>query len=108
MSEISVPWFVGRDGDFLGHKHYGMREVVGPALKCVGFTMATNVDAGRDARIEADARLIAAAPELLAALKDAVDDLLMLSQSRWSEFEGTEDDLIGKARAAIAKAEGNP
>jgi hypothetical protein len=43
---------------------------------------------------EANARLIAAAPELLAALKDLV------------EFEDRDDRLRDAARAAIAKAEG--
>jgi hypothetical protein len=51
----------------------------------------------------ANARLIAAAPELLAALKEAVEDLEQTL--RWSEgWECSEDDLLGNARAAIAKA----
>jgi hypothetical protein len=49
-------------------------------------------------------RLNALKADLLEALTEAVDDLLMFSNSRWSEFEGSDDDLVGKARAAIAKA----
>lgn len=43
-------------------------------------------------------------PQLLTALKDAVDDLVMLSSSRWSELECSEDDIVGSYRAVIAKA----
>jgi hypothetical protein len=46
---------------------------------------------------EANARLVAAAPELLAALKAALDDF-------GPDFAGPTIDMM---RAAIAKAEGN-
>ena len=49
---------------------------------------------------EANARLIAAAPELLEALKE-----LMVAADRVSAEPVT---WLGKARAAIAKAEGTP
>ena len=52
---------------------------------------------------EANARLIAAAPELLEVCKllvQAADSLAMTANL------GTADDAIGKARATIAKAEG--
>lgn len=45
-----------------------MREVKGPALRCVGFTVATDVDCERAMQVEADAHLIAAAPEMLSVL----------------------------------------
>lgn len=53
---------------------------------------------------EANARLIAAAPELLEALKACVQRL----DAVWDSGMETEDDLIAlrTARAAIAKAEG--
>lgn len=47
-------------------------------------------------RWDADARLIAAAPDLLAALKDT---LRLLTQAAGEDFNGVEN-----ARAAIAKA----
>lgn len=48
-----------------------------------------------DCNTEANARLIAAAPELLEFVKD------------WLERQGTDNNyMVAKARAAIAKAEG--
>lgn len=48
--------------------------------------------------LEPDARLIASAPELLAALHDALADL--------SFYAGSEHPTLVKMRSAIAKAEG--
>jgi hypothetical protein len=62
------PWEVARPPH-----HAGMREVSGPALTCRGFTIATDVDAERAARIEADARLIAQAPTLATELAAALE-----------------------------------
>ena len=50
----------------------------------------------------ANARLIAAAPELLAALEE------MTELIQWSESGGEEERAYDAARAAIAKAEGMP
>ena len=61
-----------------------------------------NVNACMGAESKSNARLIAAAPELLAALK------AMLSMFR--DHEQYDDDsaqVIAEARAAISKAEGN-
>ena len=52
---------------------------------------------GVQAGLEANARLIAAAPELLEALKDIVE---------WTELGDYEESFLAKARAAISKAEG--
>ncbi len=55
------PWAVDSTSN-----HVGMREISGPSLTCRGFTIATDVDYRRAALIEADARLIALAPQLAA------------------------------------------
>lgn len=51
----------------------------------------------------ADARLIAAAPDMLAALDRAVQDI----DSGWAEDADTRFPWLASARAAIAKAEGS-
>jgi hypothetical protein len=59
-------------------------------------------NAGDDDRAQADARLIAAAPELLAALLDVLPDL-----SHYASTHGPGPDRrLAVARAAIAKATG--
>jgi hypothetical protein len=54
---------------------------------------------------EANARLIAAAPELMAALIQAVDALEFWFP-RWGDPGGTASEMMNQARAAIAKATG--
>ena len=63
------------------------------------------------AESSANARLIAAAPDLLEALKSAVDTLTDPRIGQWSYMEGSEiysdfKDAADAARAAIAKATG--
>lgn len=89
--------------------HPGMVEVVGPAMSCRGFTVATDVDEAKAARIEADARLIAAAPDMYEALKAAHRALQYYEwysnpKSGWALPEN--ESLRGKVDAALAKAEG--
>ena len=60
------PWRVVRDRE----NHWGMIEVVGSSILTIrGFTIATNVSAQKAAQIERDANLIAAAPQMLEALR---------------------------------------
>ncbi len=78
--------------------------------------MATAGSHGDPAKIEADARLIAAAPELLTLVKDLADDLASEVEGRYQDVKAHpamtpkyERDManVYRARAAIAKAEGN-
>ena len=70
-----------------------------PYGACVAHTPCSDGVGGADGAL-ANARLIAAAPELLEALKE-----LMVAADRVSAEPVT---WLGKARAAIAKAEGAP
>lgn len=79
------------------HDHHGMVDVQGPGVSgylVIGFTVAVGVDAEQAARILADARLIAAAPELFEACSNY---LYGRKDPRECEAE---------MRAAIAKAKG--
>lgn len=80
--------------------------VYGPAAECVatdalgerGVLVATAALHGTDYR--ADARLIAAAPDLLEAAREALDAL----RRSGGTIDGTVADMLA---AAVAKAEGN-
>jgi len=65
----------------------------GPATKVEGICIVF----GHGKIPDANARLIAAAPELLAALKGIIE-----CDGRWPD--GTSDNAMNTARAAIAKA----
>ena len=67
------------------------------------MVIASGEDIVADVHRERDASLIASAPDLLSALRGAVDVL----QSQMGFLQHAEDiDLIDAARAAIAKATG--
>lgn len=64
---------------------------------------------GRDRQLDANARLISAAPDLLAALKALFESYKQLADSGDAGFWKLENTLEGKqAIAALAKAEGQP
>ncbi len=69
---------------------------------CITFTEIGPVELGRDLR-KANARLIAAAPDLLSALEG-----LLLAYNDPGNTGSTHDDKVGAARAAIAKARVKP
>lgn len=101
MDHSRGPWTVRKNfGD-----HWGMREVIGPALCIIGFTSATDVDDETRGRIEADGRLIAAAPDLLLALKcmeEEMSDYMRINNLG----DPGEKHNIRLARAAIERATG--
>ena len=108
------PWFVSFPADGLATRH--------PVISCNGETTshvewdgtpAMNVARaewrGNVADTNANARLIAAAPELLAALQDLRDlnwDWFRGTAYVTVEFEQKNKAAIAKARAAINKALG--
>lgn len=66
----------------------------------IGFASQTKAEAF------ANARLIAAAPDLLAALREARETILQLKNSRWSECEGSDAEWVGGLDVVIARATG--
>ena len=72
----------------------------GPGYGAIAYTSPHEIPYSDGLQI-ADARLIAAAPDLLAALKR----IFCVASV---ELTGRRDDVLEQARAAIAKAEGVP
>jgi hypothetical protein len=106
MSHTPGPWTLDKATGKFGHK---TNDIVAPLegdphfsqqIVCV---MGTDVD-----DMEANARLIAAAPELLAALKEAHNILtatsLLVKSEQFNSY--LRDEFLPRVRAAIAKAEG--
>ncbi|HHJ1522749.1 hypothetical protein ISE07_26110 [Pseudomonas aeruginosa] len=89
MSHTPGPWVVV-DG------HYpSFIEIKGPSFGISVVTAALDLDFNDYMSRTADARLIAAAPELLEALQSCIQQITALCSA---------DDVPDQARAAIAKA----
>ena len=67
---------------------------------------ATWLGDGRVDELNANARLIAAAPDMFEALQDALSDLEFLKNAPDSAYARPDDETIKAVRAAIAKAGG--
>ena len=84
------PWFASEDGEVYSKSSY------------TSVAMVLMNESGPD-----NARLIAAAPDLLEALKLFVSEYVELVESGDAGFWDAEsEEKVKKARAAIAKAEG--
>lgn len=101
MAYTPGPWVVRNHPDF-GH----MLAVIAPQYRkeCDANHVVCELRAWRRPKPDADARIIAAAPELLAALKDCRDWLVAICDS--NKLETTERGYLEAASNAIAKAEG--
>ena len=102
------PWYAS-DGSY----HLGQREFIGIGNGAAHVGYASVTCAVRMAEAKANARLIAAAPALLEALKQIVAALTQPVQFTHSSTPGTAEILRGdaifavkSARAALALAEG--
>ena len=93
MKHTPAPWTVTRS-EFQGSTELR----ISPTTFRANFHTTTNPKfAERDAEVAANAALIAAAPDLLAALIDAADALAIHAPDSW---------VLIQARAFIAKAGG--
>lgn len=90
------PWFAHDASNLLTHDESGPLYRIGPdEYTSVAEVRPGSEDDDLPAQTEANARLIAAAPDLLEALEQCVEKL-------WT----TDKETVEKARAAIAKARG--
>ena len=88
------PWAVERN-----KRTWGWVDVVGPSLGVGGPTQATDLTLADEVKRIAEAHLIAAAPDLYAALEAMT--------ARMSLYSGHHDDaLTAMGKAALAKARG--
>lgn len=107
------PWKVGGatewDAEYGGDADaYSTQPISADGFETVCIVVGLNDE---DAKFDANTRLIAAAPELLAALKavDPFGDLQPAKAMKAGLSKGEQasfDEIIEKVRAAIAKAEG--
>jgi len=89
-------------GPWKYHMTYTAGEPQGFAVSAGALNLCQLMTGDNDAEEEADARLIAAAPDLLAAL----EGLLGCTELNLDGMDGDTRYLIENARAVIAKAKG--
>lgn len=95
MTHTPGPWAVGFEG------------LRGGTYWCVSRSdAAEEIDIHEDDNGEADARLIAAAPDLLAAAKELRATISKNEPMPFEAWNALCDEVIERADAAIAKAEG--
>ena len=93
-------------GPWTATKHDQHWVRVNVTIKAGGNTwVAFMPDEDKEERM-ANARLMAAAPDLLEALENAVSELDYLTVAPDSDYARPDDEIIKAAEAAIAKAKG--
>ena len=99
------PWFVFPNGHCVGGPT-GLLDA-DPNEKTAGVAMC-GMRLRTEEEIEANARLIAAAPDLLAACEDYLRELQSWSESNTPPTDSTMAELRQRTADAIAKAKGKP
>jgi hypothetical protein len=100
MTHTPGPWIVGKEYEYHRSKYLP----VGPpnANECLRCTVATVPVSGDNAIDEADARLIAAAPQLLEAL-----EIVLVQLGEYKDGDGAAKfHAVNIGKAAIARAKG--
>ncbi len=104
------PWHVERD-----KQTWGWVDVVGPSFSVGGPTRATDLSLADEAKRLADARLIAMAPDLAAALLKAEEALANIAsqkktdeieteyEAECADFEAGFDTCVDVARSALTE-----
>lgn len=96
------PWVVRKRETYPGHVHEGFFKIDGFTAKGEQeYRVASVIDGNDSPQNESNARLIAAAPDLLEALQDVVN-----SVARCTSGDVCQMSDFSSARAAIAKATG--
>lgn len=107
------PWFAGEQCEVSGWVDIRIPGYSRNPVACATPAAAGDAEARRDAETLANARLIAAAPELLEALTKMVERITYYAELKEGDIPNIEDWAytynsgdMASARAAIAKAAG--
>lgn len=103
MSHTPGPWLTDIENPVTDIKATGFLEVLDDANGTLAFVNCESMPPSKEDF--ANARLIAAAPELLAAVEDLLDVLDMETDAQKEVSEQTQE-VLDAAYAAIAKAKG--